>query len=187
VSRTADPHYTVLMDTRENYPVLIPTTMMWRPDPRKSPVLLEIRTVERALKWGDITVEGYETVVTIECKRKLSELAANLWSPSDRGRASRAFNSLARNCKFPYLFLDMTWDQFMYKPAPHETRGYKEPFLVHDRLVQEMQARGIKLLGPIASNRSKKIRGLTGEWLLRIMLGHISPRMGSEIMDESSI
>jgi len=98
---------TVLIDTREHYPLPFPSTLRIEDPAKRNHILtLPIATRRTALPYGDYTLDGYSSTVAIERKASPTELLKNLTNPDDLIRQTKAFARLASSCTHPALFLE---------------------------------------------------------------------------------
>lgn len=155
---------TVLIDSRENYPLLFPQRLrLWVAG---KPRLVRVKTEKRTLKTGDYLLAARPNGCVIERKGSISEIARNLLDPKDKSRASAAFSRLAK-CELPVLLLDMTPSD-MYRPSRH----LQNPEPVIDALWQ--LASRLKLMVVWGGYcKPPEQRRLLGNNLLRMMLWHM--------------
>jgi ERCC4-type nuclease len=98
---------TVLIDSREQRPLLFPDTLaVWRNDGcGPVPTFLEVKTDKRALKSGDYCLAGSEDLAVVERKLGIMEMIGNVLT-ADRTRFLRAINRFASSCKHPILLIE---------------------------------------------------------------------------------
>lgn len=156
---------TIQIDTREQYPLLFPPTVLWHRDRGGKPSLIRVKKEEVTLAAGDYTLKGYDDVGGVERKGALDEIAKNFMS-ADYRRSSAAFQKLVETYEFPYLLLDVTVGELL---TP--TERTPEPRQVLDALLDLTHERGIRLL---LAGHAKAVgaRRILGEFVLRILLSH---------------
>lgn len=190
----------VLIDDAENVLISFPKRLRWCPDvdvSSSSHVVLTITyedvllhhgecprpksdpSIREVLGWGDLTLEGHESLVSIERKYSLLELKNNLFGPMrERSRFLSSLDRLSNNVKFPYLLLDLGLT-LGYRHDYHKTirdyskrKGYfPTPERIWDVLFQHCHGRGISIIGPVDA-RTEQRRAHLGDYLLRLMLSH---------------
>lgn len=84
---TTDPNFTIIIDTREQQP--------WTFD--------HYVTAHRKLDTGDYSIEGLESVLAIERKKSINEIANNIIEP-------RFVDVVARLAQFKYSFFLLEFD-----------------------------------------------------------------------------
>lgn len=82
-----DPNFTIIIDTREQQP--------W--------TFEHYATAHRKLDTGDYSIEGLETVLAIERKKSINEIANNIIEP-------RFADVIARLAQYKYSFLLLEFD-----------------------------------------------------------------------------
>lgn len=146
------PLLKVVVDTRENDPLLFPDTLLWYPGPKRAtkPTLFKIEVIDEALDRGDYAIKGYEDYAGGERKRVL-ELAANLFT-EDAPRFNRAW---ARFLTLPHKFLivDTAWKD-LYKPS----RYFDHPEQAIDTIQRLAVEHGVSILygGNASSVKDRK-------------------------------
>lgn len=129
--------------------------------------LYRIEEIPERLSEGDYTLDGYETLSAMDTKRSLDELRKNLLD-TDKVRAGKALRRLAERCKYPYVVLDMTPAEFNRKSS-----RCLWPDVVQDEVFKELGKLGIGLLW-LPTGNTVAARKQLGEYMLRIMLGHVA-------------
>lgn len=179
------PPLRVTVDTREEIELKFPKILRWSVDPL-DPVYRRIVIVSQALSAGDYAVTGYEKLTATERKWSMVEIGHNLFGPpKERLRFRKALDRLAK-VTHPYLFLDMRWSDVFPAEHPSTRRqpvqqsrraesgpGCTPTTAVLDTLFQELNNRGIQLIGPLAA-RTPASRIYAGEFILRKMLSHVT-------------
>lgn len=167
---------TVIHDSREQFPLLFPSTLYWRPDDETTVFKVVVPPAKRLLT-SDYYIDGHKQECMVERKASISELRANLFGTVvKRNNFLAALDRMRAECEHPILFLDMRWDDLW--ELEEDARGAEVrrcPFPIYDHLFQELFCRGIELIGPIPA-RTINQRRMCGDWLLRLMLARIFPR-----------
>lgn len=109
-------------DSREKLPIPFPATI------RLGGVVVPVQEIITKLPYGDYRLSCNPTGCVIERKASQSELLKNLFDPADTGRAMKAFAALAKNARYPVLFLEM------YLGEPLNRYGLDPAFDVDDLL-----------------------------------------------------
>lgn len=160
---------TVLIDTREQYPMLFPKTVrVAHPERPFLDLTIKVEIGKKKLDFGDYALEGYENVCTIERKASQLELFKNLSDPKDRGRQARSFRRLVQGCKFPYLLVECSPSQLLA-----DNERIKQPEVVAHRLALTLAKYGLHALFIPWRSRSAEARRKMGTFLIHIMLGCI--------------
>lgn len=158
---------TVLVDSREQFPLLFPATVLWFPTRSSRPFyMIHIATRVERMDTADYALDGYEDTCMIERKGAQSELATNLCS-KDYARAHAAFKRLAEETTHPYIVLEET-------PAgmfPMERPSRPNPDRVMDAFIREVCTLKIPLIFA-GRARSPGHRRKLGHFILKIMLYH---------------
>lgn len=159
------PKVTVIVDTREQRPLLFPDTLMWYSKRSGDGVQYQVVVKRKCLKTADYALEGWEREVLVERKGSLKELHANLFS-TDKARSDRSFERLAESTKNPYLLLDMSPSQF-WKP----NRWANEPARIFDALMYLTTRLNIRVWfsGPCKIHSTRRV---LGEQMIRMMMAH---------------
>jgi len=165
---------TVLVDSREQKPLVFPKSIAWVGDGRETQISLSLRVVR--LDYGDYALEGYEDCGVVERKGSLSELFSNLFT-TDLGRQAKSFRKLVDYCMYPYLLLEGNPAALYrtakdYRGVPEELR---EPGYVVDVLLRTLGAYGIQLLW-LGGARSQAAKRVTGDVVLRLLLRHAAEK-----------
>ncbi|MEK7384078.1 MAG: ERCC4 domain-containing protein [Elusimicrobiota bacterium] len=155
----------VLVDSREQYPLLFPSALRLWPDRSVENKLVPVKVRVTALKYGDYCLARWPDRMVVERKGSLNELAKNLLT-DDYGRFISALRRLCENCRFPYILLDASPTE-LWTPTQH----CDDPQRAWDALAQVMQMFQVGLLW---AGQAKKAgaRRILGEQLLRLMLAY---------------
>lgn len=158
---------TVIIDSREQKPLLFPEVIpFWLPcgDGPSAlgtrPVTVKVKTERQCLQWGDYCLKGSEATAVIERKSGLRELAGNTLT-KDRSRFLRALSRLAKNTKYPYLFIETL-------PSAWWRSGDPEVAETIDQFLSSIAHLGVHLLWNCSTTRTNRRR--MGELALRILL-----------------
>jgi ERCC4-type nuclease len=108
---------TVQIDTREQYPLLFPDTIVIPSDSNKdnSTTLFKIKQQKIKLDAGDYRLAEYPSSCIFERKGSQSELIKNLFDQQDSIRTAKAFTRLVESCSFPYLLIECTPSSLLQK------------------------------------------------------------------------
>jgi hypothetical protein len=155
---------TVLIDSREQYPLFFPETIEWYRTRSGKPQTIFLRTKLIRLPAGDYQLDGYDDAI-VERKGCLRELRDNLLS-DDYRRAKGAFVKLVEATDHPYLLIDETLGGVM-TPTEHVA----EPRMVIDALLDLAGAMGIRLL-LVGGCKAAGARRMLGEFVVRLLLSH---------------
>ena len=158
---------TVLVDSREQFPLLFPATVVWFPTRGRNPChLMHVTTKVKRMDTADYALEGYEGTCMIERKGAQSELATNLCS-KDYKRSHAAFVRLAKETKHPYIVLEET----VAGMFPMQCPSRPNPDRVVDAFIHEVCALKIPLIFA-GRARTPGHRRKLGHFMLKIMLHH---------------
>jgi len=155
---------TILIDSREQRPLLFPSTVEWHRVRGRKPHTIFVKTKRVALPAGDYVLEGYDEAI-IERKGSLRELASNLLS-DDHRRAKAAFLKLVEATDHPYLLLDCDLGELMTPSA-----NVPDAKIVLDCLLDLTQGMGIRLL-IVGGCKAAPARRRLGEFVIRLLLAH---------------
>jgi ERCC4-type nuclease len=155
---------TVLVDSRERYPLLFPGAIKYYRVRGGDPNLIRVATKVEALKTGDYCLKGYDGCM-IERKGSMRELQGNLFT-KDYRRSKAAFTRLVEACDHPYILLDFPLSE-MFQP----TENVLEPERVLDALLDTIQEFGLGVLWP-GPCKTVQSRTRLGELCVRLMLCH---------------
>lgn len=166
-------HFTVLHDSNERMHIPWITTMRWCPPGYRTSSLLTIGNrgvnlgrVEHGR--GDITLEGYTHVVSIERKYKMSELNHNI----NTGTFERQMRVMSSLVKHPYLLLDFPITD-MYGTGGNSHYRDEDPTpTILDKVFPIIHDYKVKLIGPVTA-RARGPRKALSQLLVHIMLSHI--------------
>ena len=159
----------VLVDDREKYPLLFPSSVTYYPwrDAREG-VLVDVEVTSTTLSVGDYMLMNDRACI-IERKGNLQELFHNVMT-RDYKRFTSALDRLSEACEFPYLLLEETVAGLLTVAKDLEC-----PEVVVDSFLREIALRNISLL---LVGKTESIGGRTrlGEFALRILLSHLDFR-----------
>lgn len=158
---------TVLVDTREQRPLLFPSSFLYHPSRRAGGAVRVLLTWERhTLNAGDYMLKGYGGIVRVERKGSLEELAKNLLS-KDFTRSSAAFRKLAHSCAHPIVLLEES-PVVLMRPTPY----VENPALVMDTWHRLMAERSVHWIwcGRCKSTNSRRLLGLQ---IVRLMFAYV--------------
>ncbi|HEC61694.1 MAG TPA: hypothetical protein ENI27_05505 [bacterium] len=100
------PIITMQIDTREQLPLLFPSTIrIPHPERMGKDLVIEIKTQRIKLPYGDYRLAEFPECCVIERKGSARELNTNLLSPIDAIRQAKAFRRLS-TCEHPCLFIE---------------------------------------------------------------------------------
>lgn len=157
---------TLLIDSREKYPLLFPESVKWYEDHGVGdPKLIRVKTRIQELPFGDYCILGYESSACVERKGSLEELHQNLQT-SDRARFIRAIEKMVKGCQSPYLLLDVA-PLDLWKPTPRT----QDPASVWDALCSVVVKYRLCVIWG-ASAKFPGPRRILGEQILRLLLSH---------------
>lgn len=163
---------TVLVDSREKYPLLWPACIVWYPTRASRPFyLIHIDQQVIEMPTGDYALKGYEDTCIIERKGAQSELSTNLCS-KDYKRNHAALKRLSEATAHPYLMLEETPAGMLPSSYP-STRP--NPDRVVDAFLREVCQFGLSLIFT-GHAKSPGNRRKLGHFMLKIMLGHAMDR-----------
>lgn len=154
---------TVIVDSREQVPLLFPSNLLWFPDRSPDGKMIRVKKKVQKLDAGDYCLKEYPDVVGIERKGSNSELHGNLLT-KDYARFSNAIARFRAAYKYKYLLLDDSignlWMANEYCPNPPR---------VWDCLMRELG--DIQLLWGCNAKYAGP-RRILGEQIVRLMLAH---------------
>jgi hypothetical protein len=158
---------TVEVDTREQVPVLFPSTIMvGHPEMTYKSLPVAIREKRIALPFGDYRLAEYPDLCVIERKASQLEIFKNMNESHDRVRQAKAFRKLASGCKCPYLMVECSPAELLSANA-----RVKQPELVVHRLSLAIAKYGFHCIFIPWKSRSPDTRRKVGTLLLHLMLG----------------
>ena len=155
--------FTVLIDSREQRPLLFPAYARIHNGTATKMVALKTEVV--ALATGDYCIKGHENIAVVERKASAAELYKNFCT-SDARRAAKAFGKLSR-AKYPYLLLEISPSELIT-----ETRLCPDPSAVVMRLGLLLKKHRLHVL-MTGHGGSVSHRRIVGGFLVSLMLGHI--------------
>lgn len=164
MSASPPRNITVLIDTREKFPLLFPKTLDWHRGGRGRPHTFLVKTKTVRLPAGDYALLGYDEAL-IERKGSLRELSNNIFS-LDARRSRAAFQKLIEATENPYLLLDLTLGEMMTA-----TEHVQDAKIIVDALLDLTQELGLKLL-IVGGCRAAGARRMLGEFVIRLLLSH---------------
>lgn len=164
--------WTVLVDTREQLPLLFRKSLVLYPETAAGPfggkpVVCKVQVERVKFNTGDYLLKGYETVTGVERKKGVDELAGNLCS-RDRHRFMAALGTFIEAVKHPILFIEEPFPKW-WKPKGTE----QDPGRVMDRLFNTLGVGGVDILWASTSSSKAAARYLQGEIVLRRMISHV--------------
>jgi ERCC4-type nuclease len=159
--------YTILVDSRERHPLLIPENIVVL-DPNHPPDkgvgrTVRLRTRVTKLPEADYVLEDFPNTVVIERKGSVREIAKNCLNPVDRARFIRELVRLREGYKTPYLLLEGTPQTYT---AP--TGWIEDPGIALDAMMRLLLEYRVQLLLLPAS--TIPCRRAAGEWAARLLL-----------------
>lgn len=157
---------TVVIDKREQTPLLFPDWIRVQVDRSGEEQMVDIKQTVKVMPAGDYCLEGYDDLVIFETKRTLRELYNNVCT-KDWGREARALKRLSEGCKYPHLVFELSPAELFQKnihvPRPH---------LVFDRWMQVVARFHLHLM-IVGGARQPRQRRALGEQLVRLALSYI--------------
>ena len=161
---------TVDVDSREKYPHLFPSTILWHPDRSPHSHLLEVRTHTCKLDAGDYRLADYPDAAGIERKGSAAELCSNLYT-ADYTRFLAALTRFNTAFRVPYLLLDAA-PADLWKPVKLGSSGPGvSPACIWDTLCRTLAATNIRLLWAGGCKHAGP-RRILGEQITRLLLAH---------------
>lgn len=156
---------TVIVDTREQRPLLFPDTFEWFSSRSSTGRTIIVHIEKKCMKTGDYALKGFEDLVLIERKGSVQEIHNNLFT-DDRKRSDSSFERLAKCTTHPYLLLDMS-PAAMWKPTKYTV----SPQQLFDELMSLTTRLGIQVwyAGQCKVHKSRRI---LGEQMIRLMMAH---------------
>ncbi len=157
---------TVLVDTREQFPILFPRTVaVVNPDDPKKMKRVIIDTQKEKLHAGDYRLAEYPRLIVIERKSSLLELSKNMTDTKDKARQGKSFTKLINCCKYPYLLVEA---------SPSELLGcdprVKDSNRVVSLLCKAAYRYRLQLIMMPWKSRSAETRRKMGTFLVHLML-----------------
>lgn len=169
---------TVIADSNEQKPILFPSSIVWRdtnakmipPLEKKRTFRIGIKVESRRIDAGDYCFAEYPTIVGIERKGSIDELAQNSCTKD----ATRFINALGRfrdTYEYPILYCDFT----VLGLYSVNKKGSKEsPDRIIDRFFGTTTFAGIELVFGGTQPTSVSNKRKVGNFLLRLMLMKIA-------------
>ena len=159
---------TVLVDSRERFPLLFPASVLWYPTRAARPFyIIQILTKVVEMETGDYALKGYEDTCLIERKGAMTELMTNLCS-KDYKRSHAALKRLAEATKHPYLMLEETPSGMLPSTYPSNR---PTPDRVVDAFIREVYGLKLSLIF-VGRSRLPAHRRRLGHLMLKFMIGH---------------
>ena len=157
---------TVIVDTREIYPILFPGTVaVVDPDDPKRMKRVTVETRKEKMDAGDYCLAEWPHLVGIERKASLLELSKNLTDPGDKARQGKSLTKLIESCKYPYLLVEA---------PPSELLGsdprVKDSNRVVSLLCKAAYRYRLQLIMMPWKSRSAETRRKMGTFLVHLML-----------------
>ena len=163
---------TVLIDTREKYPLFFPTHIVCEKlkGGKVTKVLLPVKTKKQKLDYGDYALEGLENCCVVERKGSIREIDKNLYDYKDAIRTGKAFRRLVDNCSFPYLLLEFTPSTLIRSTTKQECHDG----LAHrlSTVIARFNLRTLWVSKPTTPNSRRYL----GAALLHIMVAHATEK-----------
>ena len=161
---------TVLVDTREQYPLLFPAhiTIEKRVRDKRQQLRIPVKVKKQKLDYGDYALEGYEHCCIFERKSGTWELTTNLYNDKDMIRACKAFKRLADNCVFPYLILESTPSQLLKGKIQNNSKAPESLMYRLASVIAKYRLSAMWVPKPSSSTAKRDI----GTAVLHIMLAH---------------
>lgn len=162
--------FTVLIDTREQNPLPLPSTLLVL-NPNRLPsdqtsLGISLTHTPFTLKTGDYALAGHETTCVIERKGSIFEVAQNCLS-GDRDRFVRSLVRLRDTIKYPYLLLEGCPAHLLMRDPCQS--GF-QPNLALDSLIRLLsEYRVAPLFMPTGSLGNRRAMG---EWVCRLLVNH---------------
>jgi ERCC4-type nuclease len=166
---------TVLVDSREKYPLFFPAKLEWWRDRGTQPHLIKVKTKVMKLDIGDYQLADHEDCCVFERKGSIRELHNNLLT-DDFPRFMTAIRRLA-TVQFPYLLLDIRPGEVLVP-----TKDVPQPARVFAALCGIFHHFNIRVFYSGRPTTAVARRSL-GTQVLLTMLGHAYPQ---EIQDGNS-
>lgn len=160
---------TVLVDTREQYPVRFPQNIRI-PDPGSGYKgrLIKVFTERKKLDAGDYCLKGYEGCCVIERKASPMELYKNLFDRKDKARQGRALTKMVNAVEFPYLMVETSPQNILGSQLP----GDIDPEVLVGKIMGMVARYGLRLLW-LPWRGSASGRTSMGLVLVHLMVGHV--------------
>jgi len=153
------------IDSRENYPLLFPSSISLRDPFTAEEFISKVETRKIRLDAGDYRLSCYPDLCIVERKGTFKELAANFLS-EDRHRQGRAFKRLSSACKYPVLLVEEGPHQ-LYKKSLY----IKNPDFLSQRLFTVCGAMGFNLIF-IPPSPTSRHRREVGRMLLHLFVSY---------------
>lgn len=158
MQKTLPKVLTVRIDTREQNPLVFPSTLTWHHGRTRH--LFTIRTTSSKLPTGDYALAGFEEVSLCERKGSIRELRTNLLT-KDRARWEGCVYRLTHECIYPWILLDIP-----YSELRTVTEYVPEPDAVVDDLLLNLTTWGVPMFW-IEPGRTPVTARRTGEFVVR--------------------
>lgn len=132
---------TVLIDTREKYPLLFPSSVRVEVPPTFSTRLIPVITQTRTLKTGDYQIAELSDTAIVERKAGQNELIHNLADHKDSIRQAKAFKRLSQACRWPILLVEAHHHSFY---SPSSVPNLKAKLKHHELIVQRLFSAAVR-------------------------------------------
>jgi hypothetical protein len=149
---------TVLIDTREQNPLVFPSTLTWYNGNTRH--LFTVRTASSKLPTGDYALAGFEDSSLCERKGSMGELRTNLLT-KDRARWEGCIYRLTKECVFPWILLDIPQSE-----RRRVTEYVPEPDKVLDALLLNVTTWGVPVYW-VEPGKTPLTARHTGEFVVR--------------------
>lgn len=160
---------TVQIDSREQVPILFPSTIMiGHPELTFKSLPIAVEQERIALPFGDYRLAEYPNLCGIERKASQLEIYKNMNESHDRIRQAKAFRKLTAGCKYPYIMVECSPAELL-----SESAKVKQPELVVHRLALAIAKYDLRCIFIPWKGRSPTTRRKVGTLLLHLMLGHV--------------
>jgi len=158
----------VEIDSREQYPVLFPSTIKI-PHPERTlrrTLAIKVKTQKIKLDYGDYRLAEYPDCCVVERKASQFELLKNLLDPIDSVRQARAFRRLSA-CEHPYILIEASPSELCSR-----NKMVKEPERIIAALSLVLAKYRFGVLWLPWRSRSPSTRRKTGTVLIHLMLAY---------------
>jgi hypothetical protein len=158
---------TVQIDTREQVPLLFPSTIqVGHPELFYRALPIAVETEKIKLDFGDYRLKEYPELAVVERKASQMEIWKNMNDSRDRIRQAESFRKLKSGCRHPYLMMEASAGE-LFKIGGK----IKNPELVVHRLSLALAKYGLHLLFIPWRSRNADTRRKIGTLLIHLMLG----------------
>jgi hypothetical protein len=167
-TRDVPSRITVQVDSREQYPLLFPSSFVLYPPLVAKQQRVFVATETLALDAGDYRLKEYEEGGIVERKGSILELAKNFFDPKDRVRQAKAFAKL-RKYRKPTLLVETSLAEWDRPARAASSLPSLNPDQVLQSLVMVSSLQGLDLVWvPKLTNINarRKVGGLVAQLLL---------------------